>query len=176
VEARNNEIIPTVKDFVIRTLKERHQGEEDVTVITQDAVMATFDKVLAALTFAVGGIAAISLAVAGILIMNVMLIAVSQRTAEIGLLKALGATPKQIQTLFLTEAAMLSLIGALLGLLLGRIANGLVVYLYPALPAATPLWAFLAAVIVALVTGLLFGVLPARRAARLDPVLALAKR
>jgi len=69
----------------------RHSGERDVTVITQDAVLATFDRILRALTLAVGGIAAISLAVAGILIMNVMLIAVSQRVREIGLLKALGA-------------------------------------------------------------------------------------
>ena len=72
----------------------RHDGEEDVTVITQDAVLATFDRLLGTLTLGVAGIAAISLAVAGILVMNVMLVSVTQRTSEIGLLKALGATER----------------------------------------------------------------------------------
>jgi len=176
VEARSNESIPAVKSFVTRTLKERHQGEEDVTVITQDAVLTTFNKVLSALTFGVAGIAGISLSVAGILIMNVMLVSVAQRTSEVGLLKALGATARQIQTLFLVEAAILSLIGASIGLVLGYATNQLIVYSYPALPAETPLWALIAAILVSLITGLIFGVMPARRASRLDPVLALSKR
>ena len=91
-----------------------------ITVVTQDAVLATFDDILGALTLAVGGIAAISLAVAGILIMNVMLVAVSERRAEIGLLLALGATPGQILTLILAEASLLSLLGSTLGLALGQ--------------------------------------------------------
>jgi ABC-type lipoprotein release transport system permease subunit len=88
-------------------------------VITQDAVLATFDKLLRALTAAVAGIAAISLAVAGILVMNVMLVAVTQRTAEIGLLKALGARGTTIRDAFMAEAAMLSLVGAFTGYGLG---------------------------------------------------------
>ena len=120
VEAKNRDAIEPAKQFVIDLLQERHQGEKDVTVITQDAVLQTFDRILGALTYAVGGIAAISLAVAGILIMNVMLVAVSQRTAEIGLLKALGAAPRQIVLLILTEAVMLSAIGATAGMLLGQ--------------------------------------------------------
>jgi len=90
LDTRNHDAIPRAIEHITRTLRERHQGEEDVTIITQDAVVSTFDKILKALTFAVTGIDAISLAVAGILIMNVMLVAVSQHTAEIGLLKALG--------------------------------------------------------------------------------------
>ena len=86
VEARSREAMPRVTQWVLDTLRERHQGEEDVTVITQDAVLATFDRIFQALTMTLGGIAAISLGVAGILIMNVMLVAVSQRTAEVGLL------------------------------------------------------------------------------------------
>lgn len=176
VEAKSRDTIEAVKEFVIDTLQERHQGERDVTVITQDAVLETFDRILGALTYAVGGIAAISLAVAGILIMNVMLVAVSQRTAEIGLLKALGASPRQIIILILTEAMMLSALGAFAGLLLGQLGSMAVRYAFPVLPAYAPTWAFVTALLVALVTGLLFSLMPARRAARLDPVLALSRR
>lgn len=176
VEAKSREAIETVKQFVIDTLQDRHQGKKDVTVITQDAVLATFDRILGALTYAVGGIAAISLAVAGILIMNVMLVAVSQRTAEIGLLKAVGASPRQIITLILTEALLLSVLGASLGLLLGQLGSLIIRRAFPVLPAYAPLWAVIIALLVALVTGLLFSLMPARRAARLDPVLALSKR
>lgn len=176
VEANSREAIEPAKAQVAEILKVRHEGEEDVTVITQDAVLATFDKLLGALTLAVAGIAAISLAVAGILVMNVMLVSVTQRTAEIGLLKALGATGATIRTAFLTEAAMLSLGGALLGYLLGQAGAFVLRQLYPAFPAYPPDWAVLAGLGTALATGILFGVLPARRAARLDPVQSLAKR
>ena len=176
VEANSREAIEPAKAQVAEILKVRHEGEEDVTVITQDAVLATFDKLLGALTLAVAGIAAISLAVAGILVMNVMLVSVTQRTAEIGLLKALGATGGTIRTAFLTEAAMLSLAGAVLGFLFGHAGAALIRLLYPVYPAYPPDWAAIAGLGTALVTGILFGVLPARRAARLDPVESLAKR
>ncbi len=176
VEARSREAIAPVKRFIVDTLQRRHQGVKDVTVITQDAVLATFDRILGALTYAVGGIAAISLAVAGILIMNVMLVAVSQRTAEIGLLKALGATRRTISVLILAEAILLSGLGAVGGLLLGLAGNVVIRRILPVLPAQTPLWALLSALMVAIVTGLLFSLLPARRAAALDPVLALSRR
>lgn len=176
VETRSREAIPRTIEHITRTLRERHQGEEDVTIITQDAVLSTFDKILQALTLTVAGIAAISLAVAGILIMNVMLVAVSQRTTEIGLLKALGAPKRQIIQLIMMEAALLSALGAGLGLIIGQIGSRLIAYFYPALPVVTPWWAFVAAIGVALGTGLLFSLLPARRAAQLDPVQALARR
>ncbi len=176
VEARSREAIEPVRQFIIDTIRHRHQGEEDITVITQDAVLATFDRIFGALTYAVGGIAAISLFVAGILIMNVMLVAVSQRTAEIGLLKALGAAPRQILALFVSEALLLSLLGASAGLALGMAGSLLIRQLFPAFPAHTPAWATLTALLVSVLTGLLFSLLPARRAARLDPVLALSGR
>lgn len=176
VEANNRESIELAKSQTTAILKVRHEGEEDVTVITQDAVLATFDKLLGTLTIAVAGIAAISLAVAGILVMNVMLVSVTQRTSEIGLLKALGATGGTIRTAFLTEAAMLSLAGAVLGFLLGHAGAAIIRQLYPVYPAYPPDWAAIAGLGTALVTGILFGVLPARRAARLDPVESLAKR
>ena len=175
VEARSREAIPEAKEQVMEILKQRHRGEEDVTVITQDAVLATFDKLLGALTLGVAGIAAISLAVAGILVMNVMLVAVTQRTGEIGLLKALGATAQTIRLAFLAEAAMLSTVGAVVGYLLGQLGAFGLRQAFPVFPAYPPDWAVIAGLSTALVTGLLFGVMPARRAARLDPVQALMK-
>jgi len=145
-----------------------------VTVITQDAVLATFNRIFTALTLTLAGIASISLAVAGILIMNVMLVAVSQRTAEVGLLKALGARGRQITALFLTEAILLSVAGGVLGLAVGHAANMLIGRVYPALPVGAPAWAVVLALVIAVLSGVVFGLLPARRAARLDPVVALA--
>jgi len=176
VQARSRDAVARAKRAALEILKARHEGEDDVTVITQDALLATFDRIFTALTLAVGGIAAISLAVAGILIMNVMLIAVSQRTAEIGLLKAVGAAPGQILGLFLGEAALLSLAGAAAGLAVAAAGVAGVVKAFPVFPMAVPAWSPAAAVGVSLATGLLFGVLPARRAARLDPVAALSRR
>ena len=176
VEARNRDAVAGAKKEVLKILKARHGGEEDVTLITQDAVLGTFDRILGALTLAVGGIAAISLAVAGILVMNVMLVAVTQRTSEIGLLKALGATAPNIRYVFLAEAALLSIAGALCGLALGHIGAWGLRQAFPDLPAYPPDWAMLAGLGTAITTGLLFGVMPARRAASMDPVDALAKR
>jgi putative ABC transport system permease protein len=175
VEASSRELIPSAKRFVRETITARHQGEEDVTVITQDAVLATFDRILQALTFTVAGIAAISLSVGGILIMNVMLISVTQRTSEIGLLKAIGATHRQIMQMFLMEALQLSTIGAITGIIIGEIGSWVIRQIYPSIPMYAPAWAIFASMLVAMATGLLFGTMPAGRAARLDPVLALQR-
>ncbi|MDP1765759.1 MAG: ABC transporter permease [Methylotenera sp.] len=176
VEARNREYIGEVKARVLKMITQRHEGEEDVTVISQDAVLETFDRILNVLTLGVAGIAAISLAVAGILVMNVMLVSVAQRTGEIGLLKALGATSAAVRQLFMMEAVILSLTGGLLGTGLGYLGAALLRYLYPAFPAYPPMWAVLAGLSTALISGLVFGVMPARRAAQLDPIQALSKR
>lgn len=176
IEVKTRPAIPRVIEFVKQTIRKRHQGEEDVTVITQDAVLATFDRILAALTYAVGGIAAISLAVAGILIMNIMLIAVSQRTAEIGLLKALGASRREILLLILIEALLLSSLGGVIGLGVGQLGSWGIRAALPELEAYPPDWAMFASLLVAIITGILFSLLPARKASRLDPVLALSKR
>ncbi|AWI79725.1 peptide ABC transporter permease [Parazoarcus communis] len=176
VEARNRDALAPAQKQLEDILRARRDGELDVTLITQDAVLGTFDRILGALTMGVAGIAAISLAVAGILVMNVMLVAVTQRTGEIGLLKALGATGRDIRFAFLTEAALLSIAGALVGYGLGHLGAWGIRLAYPVLPAWPPDWAVAAGLGTALSTGLLFGVLPAKRAARLDPVQALAKR
>ena len=176
VQAKGRDSIANAKQAIEDIIRIRHDGEDDVTVITQDAILATFDRILTALTLTVGGIAAISLAVAGILIMNVMLVAVSQRTSEIGLLKALGAPNHEILTLFLSEAGMLSLLGGGIGLLVGWIGTVVLAGVFPSFPVAAPVWAMVGGLTVALATGLLFGFLPARRAARLDAVQALSRR
>ena len=176
IMTRSREDVPAVKNEIARALRERHGGEEDVTILTEDAVSSAFDKILVALTFALGGIAAVSMAVAGILIMNVMLIAVAQRTSEIGLLKALGASPRQIRFLFFAEAMLLSAVGAVLGSMIGQAGSFVIRRLYPAVPAFAPVWAVTGALFLAVATGVAFSVLPARRAAALDPAQALARR
>lgn len=176
VEARSESLIPKAKRHILRIIRARHEGEDDVTVITQDSVISTFDKIFIALTMTVGGIAAISLAVAGILIMNVMLVAVSQRTAEIGVIKALGATRHTILALFVTEAGIMAAAGAAIGLVIGYAASTVVAQIYPVLSITAPPWASASALLLAISLGLVFGVLPARRAAALDPIAALARR
>lgn len=176
IEAKSHSEIESAKQAILATLRQSHEGENDSTVITQDAILATFDRILRALTLSVAGIAAVSLIVAGILVMNVMLVAVSQRTAEIGLLKAIGATSTDIRCLFLAEAVWLSLIGAILGFLLGQFGSLLLRLAYPQLPSWAPAWASIAGVIVALVTGILASMLPASKAAKLDAVQALGKK
>jgi len=158
---------------VEQLMKEFHQGELDVTVVSPDAMLATFDSILVAMTLAIGAIGGISLLVAGVLIMNVMLISVSQRTREIGLLKALGASSADIRRVFLTEALLLTGSGIGAGLLAGSMLVWLGRLWLPDVPFQTPPWALLTAVVTALATGLGFSWLPARRASRLQPVAAL---
>lgn len=173
--AGRDSVMPARRDME-QILKERHRGQEDVTVITQDSVLATFDGIFGALTAALAGIASVSLVVAGVLIMNVMLVSVSQRTAEIGLLKALGANRSQVTRLFLTEAVILAAFGAVAGITFGQAAIFLMRSLYPDLDFDPPLWAVAGSFLIAIGCGALFGILPARRAARLDPIAALAGR
>jgi len=176
IEVRDERGMDAAKAAVRSAIMDLHEGEDDITLITQDSVVATFDRILNAITYALTGISAISLLVAGILIMNVMLVTVAQRKGEIGLLKALGARTAEIRRLFLLEAVMLSLTGASLGVVAGYGITTLVALRYPDFPVAVPWWGALSAVITAAGFGLFFGVWPARRAALLDPVQALSGR
>ena len=173
IQTKTAEDIPAVIEFTEKTIQQRHHGVKDITVITQDAVIKTFDSILSALTYALAAIAAISLGVAGILIMNVMLVAVSQRTAEIGLLKAMGASRQVILALILSEALLLSLLGAICGFIIGGLGSWGISSAIDDLQAYPPAWALFASLAVALVTGLIFSLIPARKAAGLDPVDAL---
>ena len=165
------------EDFIVanirQTLIERHDGEEDFSITTQTEMLDVMDRVLGIVSLAVGGIGAISLVVGAIGILTMMWISVNERTAEIGLSKALGASPFQILSIYLAEAAVLSLAGGILGVLVGiGIARGLTLAV-PGLPVHTPFRYVVAALAVSLLVGLASGVLPAQRAARLDPVEAL---
>jgi putative ABC transport system permease protein len=166
--------LDVVKEQARAILVERH-GEEDVTLVTEDSVKASLSSILGVLTAALVGIAAISLGVAGIGILNVLLVSVAERTGEIGLLRAVGASRGQIRACFLTEAALLSTAGGFAGVALGWLGTRVLVGLWPALPASPPAWAVAAALAVACGLGTLFGWLPARRATELDPVAALAR-
>ena len=176
IEISSHAEVPAARSAVLELLKQRHGGVEDVTVWTQDSVLATFSKILTILTAALGAIAAISLTVAGVGIMNVMLVSVSERTREIGLLKAVGVSGRQVVAAFLMEAAMISTAGGAAGLAAAFAATRLARTLFPAFPVRPPDWAVAAAVVVSISVGLLFGAIPARRAARLDPVAALSRR
>jgi putative ABC transport system permease protein len=175
-EVGANDGLDRAQKAALAVLRERHAGQEDVTILTQDSVLDTFNQILRALTAALAGIAAISLGVAGLGIMNVMLVSVSERTREVGLLKALGVTQSQVVSVFLVEAAILSTAGGAIGLLAGLGAGRFLQRLYPDFPIQPPGWAVVAAVVVSCSVGLIFGILPARNAARLDPVQALMRR
>ena len=173
LEARDAESVPVAIAQVRQILRERHDGDEDFTIISQDAMLGTFSTIIDALTAFLAGIAAVSLGVAGIGIMNVMLVSVSERTREIGLLKALGGRRRQILDLFLAEAVMLSGRGAVAGTLLGVMVIGVAAAIWPEFP-LRPGAAWIATVVtLALAAGIGFGLLPARSAARLDVVEAL---
>ena len=176
MKARDNYRVEEVKSQVSDRMQELHDGERDVTVVSPDAMLTTFDGILQALTLGVAGIAGISLVVAGILVMNVTLMSVKQRTAEIGLLKAIGAPASQVRTLFLAEAAVIATAGALLGILAGRLLVTVGRHLYPSIPFVTPGWAMVAAFTLAVGTALVFAWLPAQQAARLEPVDALGRK
>lgn len=155
-----------------RLLISRH-GREDFTITTQQQMLDVMGSILDIITFAVGAIGAISLLVGAIGIITIMTISVAERTAEIGLIRALGARHSQILALFLGEAVVLSAIGGIGGLVLGIGLAQLLHLTIPALPVHTP-WSYvLLAEATAIIIGLAAGVIPAQHAARLDPVEAL---
>jgi putative ABC transport system permease protein len=162
----------SVVGSITRLLVARH-GREDFTLVTQEDMLRTLSNILDILTMAVGALGGISLLVGAVGIATIMTISVAERTGEIGLLVALGATQRSILGLFLGEAVALSALGGLAGLVLGLGLAEIIHLVVPALPVETPMSFVLAALALAVAIGLLAGVLPARSAARLDPVEAL---
>jgi len=167
-----NAPLDKVVSAIQRTLEARH-GRDDVTITTQQQMLDVLGSVLNVLTFAVAAIGGISLLVGAIGIVTIMTIAVNERTREIGLLRALGASRQQILGLFLGEAIILAAIGGASGLALGLGLAQLLNLLLPALPVHTPWLYVLLAEVSAVLIGLAAGVLPARRAAQLNPIEAL---
>ncbi len=154
-----------IKRILLKTLK-----EDDFSILDTESVLSVISQVLSVLTFALAGIAAISLVVGGIGIMNIMLVSVTERTKEIGLRKAVGATPKIILTQFLIESVVLSISGGIIGIILGF--NGSLI-LKNFLPTSITFWSILLAFSVSAIIGIIFGVVPAARAAKLNPIQAL---
>jgi putative ABC transport system permease protein len=162
-----------VLEAIRRVLKDRHDGEEDFTMTTQQSMLDTLGRIIGMVTAAVGAIGGISLVVGAIGILTMMWISVNESTAEIGLLRALGARRGEVMLFFLLQAALLATAGGALGVLVGLGIIQLLHVAVPGLPVSTPIEYVVAALALSFVVGLLSGVLPARRAAGLDPIEAL---
>lgn len=175
VKIHSAEALPAAEAAARRVLQDRH-GDEDFTLVTPRALLGALDDILAALTLALAAIAAVSLGVAGVGVMNVMLISVAERVPEVGLMKAVGASRGQVLAVFLAEAALLAGSGGLAGVAVGFVGARALALAVPAFPVVTPLWAVEAALGVSVVVGLVFGAVPAARAARVPPIEALAGR
>ncbi len=180
VQATTADTVKSASDEVSQILRQRHRtkiGEDDFTVFSQQDFVATAQSITGVLTIFLGGIAAISLLVGGIGIMNIMLVSVTERTREIGLRKALGARRRDILIQFLTESSLLSMFGGLVGIGLGYLIAMIVGRI--ALASGTPLNpnvgldSILLATLFSTAVGLFFGIYPANRAAGLEPVEAL---
>ena len=172
----HNDIIKRVANAV---MAHRHNGVDDYEIWDFSSVMLQFEQIFLILKLIVGFVAGISLLVGGVGVMNMMFVSVSERTKEIGIRKAIGASPRAIEAQFLFEAMFLSSIGGVLGVALGMAgavgANVLVVHLQPAWVGTISLPAVLVALVVSLAVGVGFGWVPARRAAALDAVVAMRR-
>jgi putative ABC transport system permease protein len=148
----------------------RRLTTDDFSIMTQEQTLSTISQITGVLTIALGGIAAISLLVGGIGVMNIMLVSVTERTREIGLRKALGAQPSDIRNQFLVESVTLSSIGGIIGIALGMLFAGLINFV---ITTSVPFWSVALSFGFSMIVGVVFGVAPAIRASRLDPIQAL---
>jgi putative ABC transport system permease protein len=163
-------------DEVRQIMRGRHhltyQAKDDFAIETSDSFLSLWKDISSSFFAVTIAIASISLVVGGIVIMNIMLVSVTERTREIGMRKAVGARRIDILRQFLIESSTIAVIGGALGVLLGVAVAGTVSWLTP-LPSAVRLWSVLSGLAVALSVGLFFGTYPASKAAKLDPVEAL---
>jgi len=168
--------IPTLSASIRELLRRRRGlGSDDPDnfgIATQDALLSIYTDLTSAAYMALTAISTVSLLIGGIGLMNIMLISVSERTVEIGLRKAVGASQKQILHQFLAEAAIVTLTGGVIGIFMSEV-SAVIVRNYSPLPADVPMWAICLGVSISAFVGLAFGVIPAWKAARLDPIEAL---
>ncbi|MEE8329570.1 MAG: ABC transporter permease [Thermodesulfovibrionia bacterium] len=173
IKVRTEHEIEDAKKDIKELLIRRHAGVEDFTILSQDEMIVAMEKILKIMTTVLAGIAAISLLVGGIGIMNIMLVSVKERTREIGLRKAVGAKNKDILVQFLMESVALSMAGGIMGIVLGTTFTWLIPVFITFLPTNLSIWSIVLAFFFSMSVGVFFGVYPARKAAGLDPIIAL---
>ena len=176
VQAKSGQLNDAVDEItgILRVRREVKTGEpNNFDVKTADDFMRQFDGMLAGIGIAAIAISGLGLLVGGIGVMNIMLVSVTERTKEIGIRKAIGATRWAIVLQFLAEAMALTFLGGVIGLTLSIGISNLILMLVPALPAQVELWMIITSLTISVLIGLVFGVLPARKAAKLDPIEAL---
>jgi putative ABC transport system permease protein len=165
-----SEALTQSEDILRRRRSVKFEAPDDFDIKTADNFVKQFDSIFAMIGLVAIAISSLGLLVGGIGVMNIMLVSVTERTAEIGIRKALGARRRDITNQFLFEAMTLTFLGGMLGVVLAIGISKLVMFLFPSLPASIPMWAVTTGVSVSVGVGLIFGVWPARKAARLDPI------
>ena len=176
IRARSGQLkqaLDQVEDILRRQRSVKYADKNNFDLQTADRFIEQFDSVTAMVGLVAIALSSVGLLVGGIGVMNIMLVSVTERTAEIGVRKAIGARRRDITAQFLFEAMTLTFLGGVLGVLLAVAVSQIVVLIFPSLPASIPLWAVITGLAVSIAIGLIFGVWPARKAARLDPIEAL---
>jgi len=171
--ARDKASTDAAIEEITEVLKRRHNDQVDFTIISQDEMLATVNTIMGTMTAVLAAIASIALVVGGIGIANIMLVSVRERTREIGVRRAVGATRTTIMMQFLVEAVVISTLGGIIGLSLGGGIIALARLAIPGLPVQLSAWVVVTALGFAALVGVVSGVMPARSAAKLDPVEAL---
>jgi putative ABC transport system permease protein len=172
LKAPSSDEVEQTRQTALSVLQERYPDEE-FSAVTQEQILGTVGRILGLLTTVLAAIAAISLLVGGVGVSNIMLVSVRERTREIGLRKAVGARTRDITLQFLLEAVLLTTVGGVIGILLGVGGALGLAAVVDQLPAVVTWWSPALAFTVSAAVGIFFGVVPARRAGRLDPVVAL---
>lgn len=176
-QARSSEVAEDAREEIRHILRRRYglRGDErdNFEVITQEQALDFFRRTSRIVTVVLAGIVGVSLLVGGVGIMNIMLVSVTERTREIGILKAIGASRRDILMQFLTEAVILSLVGGLIGIVLGVLTGYFISHVTVLPPATVPLWAVVLSFFFSALVGISFGLYPAMKAARLNPIEAL---
>jgi putative ABC transport system permease protein len=162
-----------VEDILRRQRSVKFDDKNNFDLQTADRLIEEFDSVTAMVGLVAIALSSVGLLVGGIGVMNIMLVSVTERTAEIGVRKAIGARRRDITSQFLFEAMTLTFLGGVLGVLLAIVVSRIIILIFPSLPASIPMWAVITGLTVSIAIGLIFGVWPARKAARLDPIEAL---
>ena len=173
IKARSGQLTEALtqsEDILRRRRNAKFGDPNNFDIKTADNFVKQFDSIFAMVGVVAIAISSLGLLVGGIGVMNIMLVSVTERTAEIGIRKALGARRRDITNQFLFEAMTLTFLGGMLGVVLAVGISKLVMLLIPSLPASIPMWAVISGVSVSVAVGLIFGVWPARKAARLDPI------